>query len=228
MGRGQNGLLSAIRRVLKVSTASANFSFPWPHCRKDCRPGSCSLPCRRMPANSDIRRWRIARRDHCGVARPWGGWRCMPHGHLRGLGRQPRVQRFGGGPAHHLPAPQVQQHGDIQPAFARPLIGQIRDPSLVRSRGRGTFRQPVRGDQLVVVTLRGAWREPPGASPLQFLLAHQPGDAFAAVPVALRRQFLLNAGSAIPPPMPRMHGAVFSPQRVVAAFRWLASALTQA
>ena len=52
-------------------------------------------------------------------------------------------------------------------------------------------------------------------NPLEAFGAHQAGNAFAAVPVALRRQFLLNAGHALPPPMLRMHGPDFLPQRGV-------------
>ncbi len=58
-------------------------------------------------------------------------WLTMSRSHLQGFGCQPRVQRFGGGPPHHSPAPQIQHHRHIQPAFRRPDIGQIRDPRLV-------------------------------------------------------------------------------------------------
>ncbi len=85
-------------------------------------------------------------------------------------------------------------------------------------RGRKRLDQPVRSDGLGVIALRGAWHKPSGAYTLETFGSHQPGDAFAAMPVALGGQFPLDARSAIPPPVPRMHGADFLPQRRVGAF----------
>ena len=145
-------------------------------------------------------------------------WRsAVLHGHLQRPRGQPGVQGFAGRPADDAAAPQIQHHRHIQPAFGRPHIGQIRDPGLVGSRRGRLGGQPVRRDGLVVVALRGAGHEAPGAQALQPFGLHQPRDAFAAVPPALGGEFLLDARRAVAAAMLRMHGADRRPQGRIGA-----------
>ena len=157
---------------------------------------------------------------HAAIAvmqQPVGG-AAMLQGHLQGPRGEAGVQGFAGGPAHDAAAPQIQQDRHIQPAFRRPHIGQIGDPRLVHCGGGRLHGQPVRRDGLVVVALRGPWHEPAGAQAAQSVRTHQSRDAFAPVPVALGRQFRLDARRAVAAPMLLMHGADLHAQRGVGAF----------
>jgi hypothetical protein len=115
---------------------------------------------------------------------------------------QSRQHRAGGqagpgAPADDPPAPQVQNHGHVEPAFARGHVGQVADPDLVGAGGRRPPGQAAGRQGPVVGAVGGAGDEPARGAPAQAVLFHQPGDAFGAVALAAPGQGLLEAPGAV-------------------------------
>ena len=62
-------------------------------------------------------------------------WFPTPKGHLQRTDAQCSLHVVGDSPAHHLPRKQINDNRQIQPAFERPDVGDIRCPGLVRGNG---------------------------------------------------------------------------------------------
>lgn len=58
-------------------------------------------------------------------------WRSECNGHVQSSDRQVTLHPVTDRPANHAPRMQVEDHGKIQPAFARPDIGDVTCPFLV-------------------------------------------------------------------------------------------------
>ena len=101
------------------------------------------------------------------------------------------------GPANEPAAVEVQDAGQIEPAFLGGNIGDVREPDLVGSSGLGSFGQAVGGDGLVVVTVGGL--DPIAAllAAAQAGLLHEAGDAVAAVAASLFAQLIDDARAAV-------------------------------
>src|SRR4051794_22687270 len=99
-------------------------------------------------------------------------------------------------PADHPSCEQVDNDGEVQPAFAGPDIGDVYAPLLV---GRGCGKvliEQVRRDRPGVMAVRGPL-EPPLLPTLQAVVAHQPGDPAATDPEAAIPQFPRHPGTAV-------------------------------
>ena len=124
--------------------------------------------------------------------------RCSPGGrHDQGLGDQLGGGRRAGGPADHPSRPQVDDGGQIQPAFSGVELGDISGPQLI-----GAGRVEVAADEIGGVNIAGSASTPPpaGVYPDQTLLSHQPSHALAAATHPERSQLAVNPRNAISAP----------------------------
>jgi hypothetical protein len=103
----------------------------------------------------------------------------LADGHVEGVQDQLGAQVLSHRPAHNSPGEGVQDHRQVQPALVGALLGDVGHPQPVRP-----WRQEVPFDQVRRrcggrVAACGA--VPPAAvDALQAVVAHQPGDPFAA------------------------------------------------
>src|SRR5215208_2294138 len=106
------------------------------------------------------------------------------------------MQPVAGCPANHPACEQVDNDGEVQPAFAGPHVGDVGAPLLVGPCCREVLIEQVRRDWPGVIAVRGSLEPPLLPSP-QAVVAHQPGypsttDREAAIP-----QFPRHPGTAI-------------------------------
>src|ERR671920_275638 len=94
------------------------------------------------------------------------------------------------GPTDHPSGKQVEHNGQIEPAFTRPHVRDIRVPFLVRAPGREVLVEEIGSDREGVMAVGGAFEAAllPG---FQAVLAHQPGGA---APTTLQPLVLQLAG----------------------------------
>src|SRR3954471_22909554 len=92
------------------------------------------------------------------------------------LKRQLLVQSIADGPADHPPRKQIQHHSEVEPALARPQIGDIRFPLLVRALGREVLLEEIGSDREGMMAVGSAF-EAPRLPSLEAILAHQPSRA---------------------------------------------------
>ena len=78
-------------------------------------------------------------------------------------------------PADDPACEQVDDNGEIQPAFAGPHVGDVGTPLLVGPCCREVLIKQVRRDRPSVVAVGGP-PEPPLLSSPEAVVAHQPGD----------------------------------------------------
>ena len=57
-----------------------------------------------------------------------------PDGHNQRVGHQLRRHGRVHGPPNHAPRKEIEHDGDVEPPFARPHAGEVRDPFLIRGR----------------------------------------------------------------------------------------------
>jgi len=118
-------------------------------------------------------------------------------------------------PADDPACEQVDNNGEIQPAFAGPHVGDVGAPLLVGPRCREVLIEQVRRDWPGVMAIRGPLEPPLLPSP-QAVVAHQPGDPAATGREAAIPQFPRHSGTAIgavrqgkgPPDMGQQHHVV--------------------
>lgn len=67
-----------------------------------------------------------------GVMNEAAVWPALREGHVERGGNERRRQRVVHGPAHHFARAKVDDGGEIEPAFERPHVGDIRDPDRIR------------------------------------------------------------------------------------------------
>jgi hypothetical protein len=82
-------------------------------------------------------------------------------------------------PADDPACEQVDDNGEIQPAFAGPHVGDVGAPLLVRPRCREVLIEQVGGNRPSVMAI-GSPLEPPLLPSPEAVVAHQPGDPAAA------------------------------------------------
>jgi hypothetical protein len=82
-------------------------------------------------------------------------------------------------PADDPTCEQVDDNGEIQPAFAGPHVGDVGAPLLVRPRCREVLIEQVGGNRPSVMAI-GSPLEPPLLPSPEAVVAHQPGDPAAA------------------------------------------------
>src|SRR4051812_36477018 len=110
--------------------------------------------------------------------------------------RQVAMQPIAGGPANHPACEQVDNDGEVQPAFAGPYVGDVGAPLPVgRCCGEVLIEQVWR-DRPGVIAVRGPL-EPPLLPSLQAVVAHQPSDPAATDPEAAIPQFPRHPGTAV-------------------------------
>ena len=100
-------------------------------------------------------------------------------GHGQGIDhdirRHARFQR----PTHNLTVEQVEHDGQVQPAFFRPKVGDVRAPERIRRRRREVSgEQVLRHRQAVLRVCRDLVA--PLVAGMDAVVAHQPFDAFLA------------------------------------------------
>jgi len=95
------------------------------------------------------------------------------------LERQLLVQPVTHRPANHPPSEQIEDHGQVQPAFTRPHVRDIGVPFLVRACGGEVLREQVGRDRKGVMAVGGALEAAllPG---LQAILPHKSTGPTAA------------------------------------------------
>ncbi len=100
------------------------------------------------------------------------------------VGRHARFQR----PAHNLAIEQIENNGQIQPAFIRPQIGDVRRPDLIRRGRRKVSIQQIARYRQAVFRVRRHLVAPLVTS-INAVLTHQPFHAFLTGREAARSQF---------------------------------------
>ena len=132
-------------------------------------PGACPWP----PSARGIRRWAAPVRV---VQQPRSGF-APPKGHVQGLHTQRRPQVAVGRPAHHAAGKQVDDDGDVPPAFQRPHVGDVGCPNGVGGRHVELPVQQVGRDRFAVVAVRRDL-EAPGAVGAPGILENPGGVLF--------------------------------------------------
>src|SRR5262249_39464676 len=107
-------------------------------------------------------------------------------------------------PTDDSPAPQVQDHRYIEPAFLGSHIGQISNPNLVGLLRRRYLSQQIGGDRFMVVAVGGLRHKASRTTTAQALLSHQPSHSFATMAMTIGPQLVLNAWSTVTPLVLRM------------------------
>src|ERR1700680_1861565 len=99
-------------------------------------------------------------------------------------------------PADDPACEQVDDDGEIQPAFTGPHVGDVGAPLLVGPYCREVLIQQVRRDRPGVMAVRGSLEPPLLPSP-QAVVAHQPGYSAATAREAALPHFPRHSGAAI-------------------------------
>jgi len=107
-----------------------------------------------------------------------------PEGHLHGVDDQLGADVVGDRPPHYSPAPGVEDHGQVDLALRRRVLGHVHDPETVRLARVEVALHQVLG--------RGGVGIPSGATPGSAPmdpndpgLGHEPGHPFARTTLAL-------------------------------------------
>jgi len=114
-----------------------------------------------------------------GVAEQFGRRGAMEQRHGQRVEHQGRIHAFAHGPADDFAAVEVQDGGQVKPAFLGLDRGDVRRPKLVGRGGLGRLCQAVGGDGLVVVAIGGLDTIAALLAATQALFLHEPGDAVA-------------------------------------------------
>ncbi len=117
----------------------------------------------------------------------------MAQGHVPSGLDQGGVNVLAHGPADDAAAVEVQQSGQIEPAFAGVNVGDVGDPGLIGPGGGRGLGQQIGRDGVGVPAVGGFDSEPGLWAAAELLLAHQAGDAVAAVLETVLTQLRLDA-----------------------------------
>jgi hypothetical protein len=132
--------------------------------------------------------------------------------HVERVQRQFSADALAHGPAHDETRAEIEDHRQVEPAFARGDVGDIRDPRHIR-RGLGELPvQDVARDRERVVRV-GRGPEPPTAPPGEPTLARQPRQALATGPVAPGAELDVDPRTAVASPARRAWIAAISRPR---------------
>src|SRR5215210_75529 len=112
--------------------------------------------------------------------------------------RQLLVQPVADCPAHHAPGVEVHNDRQVQPAFSRPDVGEVRTPLLVGSLRREVLLEEVGRDREGMKAVGGALEATllPGSEPV---LAHQPSRSTPTHNEADILQLACHARAAVGP-----------------------------
>ena len=118
-----------------------------------------------------------------------------PQRHRQGVDDELRGHRRAHRPADDPPGEEVENDGDVKPAFRRPDVSEIRDPAPVRALRLELTVEDVAGDD---GALAGVFRQAPPARPgLESMGAHQPLDAMQAAGKSFRQHVMPDAPRAV-------------------------------
>jgi hypothetical protein len=81
------------------------------------------------------------------------GWLPLADGLSHGGKRERGMQAWRRGPANDPAAPQVENRGQIQPAFAGLDVRDVGDPDLIRASGQADFGEAIRRRWPAVATV---------------------------------------------------------------------------
>jgi len=99
-------------------------------------------------------------------------WPPLP-GHLQRVDDQTALHVWLQAPTHHAPVEQIDDYGQIQPAFLRCDVGDVARPGSVWTQRREVAIQPVRSYRKIMPTIGGGHAEAPLATRADaMLLAH--------------------------------------------------------
>ena len=131
-GAGRGPRLPRSRRAPVRPSPSRRSSRPR-HCPSNCPAGSCCTRClqRRAPAGS--RRWRTGCPDRSDAASPWPGRR-WTSAMSRASSVSSRVMRSLIAQPDDDARAEIEDHGQVQPAFARRDVGDVGHPRPVGRR----------------------------------------------------------------------------------------------
>src|SRR3954469_6399613 len=166
------------------------------------RPWSGDPPPRHLTSYYDRLRQALRRPLELGLAAAIGvmDQPCCRTAHGQGFAQsgksQVAMQPVAGCPANDPACEQVDNDGEVEPAFAGPHIGDVGAPLLIGPCCREVLIEQVRRDWPGVMAVRGPL-EPSLLPSLQAVVAHQPGYPAATDPQAGVLQFPRHPGTAI-------------------------------
>jgi hypothetical protein len=122
-----------------------------------------------------------------------------------------------GSPTDDAPRKEVEQHREIEPAFARRDVRDVADPGLVGSFGLEAALEHVRGDRMRVVRV-GRAAKTTLSSALEPAFSHEPLDALLADAYATSAKLAVHAGAAVDAPTSFVSRAISATRSTSAAF----------
>src|SRR4030095_3276839 len=139
-------------------------------------------------------------------------------GHLQSSQSQFHGQRIAHGPTHYHATAQIDQHGQIQPAFAGADVGNISTPDAIEAASLRYPKPPlkhilshpvfmIRGSSLRTIRAFSFGTQTGGA--------HQPRDPISAQPLTLIAQFPMNARTAVSGATSLINGVDARPQTLI-------------
>jgi len=150
------------------------------------------------------------------VDQPWR--RPLPlDGHGEGLQGNLGVQGLAHRPTNDFAGMQVQNGGEVQPAFAGRDVGQIRQPDLAGACGDKIASQSIGRDRVIVPAVSGSSAPRQGGKATKPGTAHQPLDPAAANAAAAVTQRGMDPRRAVGPAAFGMHPADLLQQHPVVA-----------
>ena len=117
--------------------------------------------------------------------------------HVQGRQHQVGGHAFSHGPAHHAPAPDINDHGQIEEPHPCGHVGHVGNPQLVRSVGMEVPLDQVFGRRLALVTVGGRGEPSSLADAVNASFSHEAGHALAADAYALFDELGPHPGHAV-------------------------------
>jgi hypothetical protein len=117
--------------------------------------------------------------------------------HVQGREHEVCSHAFSHGPSHHTPAPDINDHGQIEEAHPGRYVGHVRYPQLVRTCGVETPVDQVMGRALALVTAGGDGEASALADAVDAGLSHETSHALAADAHALLDELGPHPGHAV-------------------------------
>src|SRR3990172_11166963 len=119
-------------------------------------------------------------------------WKFPLHGHLQGIDHQPAVDPVRHRPAHDLPRIQIFDRRQVQPAFRRRNVRDVRRPRLILLRRSEVAIHDVLRDRMRVVRVGGDYPELLDCFRLNSRLFHALRHGLAIARMSLCHELLLN------------------------------------
>jgi hypothetical protein len=108
------------------------------------------------------------------------GRAALPEGHGQRVQTEGGCERGSESPADELAAVNVEDAGDVEPAFVGGNIGDVSDPDFIAGAGRRAALEQVWGDRVVVLAVGGLRETPDPRAAGDALLPHETGHAAPA------------------------------------------------